>query len=397
MDVQITDFDTNKIKADQTLATSSSTTFMAMGAGALKTVFDVAVLAIIPDVARTVTSYTADNVPPVLNNFAIALNSGSIPFPFSETVDVLTLDPREFRLGNAASTSSTVALTGGVASPNKTAISFTLALVESDLSAIKSNTALDYFENNSFALISSCFIRDPNNVVAVTAIADGATAGTVTSYTADNVPPVLNNFAIALNSGSIPFPFSETVDVLTLDPREFRLGNAASTSSTVALTGGVASPNKTAISFTLALVESDLSAIKSNTALDYFENNSFALISSCFIRDPNNVVAVTAIADGAAREALVVTPDITAPTLVPFSLNMNASTSRIGFSESVKAAALNPNKLIIQQGASAGGVSKQLARGSAVQVDDTTEELTLKNDDLNNLKAGQARYCHLHE
>ena len=272
VDVQITDFDTNKIKADQTLATSSSTTFIAMGAGALKTVFDVAVLAIIPDVA-----------------------------------------------------------------------------------------------------------------------------GTVTSYTADNVPPVLNNFAIALNSGSIPFPFSETVDVLTLDPREFRLGNAASTSSTVALTGGVASPNKTAISFTLALVESDLSAIKSNTALDYFENNSFALISSCFIRDPNNVVAVTAIADGAAREALVVTPDITAPTLVPFSLNMNASTSRIGFSESVKAAALNPNKLIIQQGASAGCVSKQLAGGSAVQVDDTTEELTLKNDDLNNLKAGQARYCHLHE
>lgn len=272
MVVQITDFDTNKIKADQTLATSSSTTFMAMGAGALKTVFDVAVLAIIPDVARTVTSYTADNV-----------------------------------------------------------------------------------------------------------------------------PPVLNNFAIALNSGSIPFPFSETVDVLTLDPREFRLGNAASTSSTVALTGGVASPNKTAISFTLALVESDLSAIKSNTALDYFENNSFASISSCFIRDPNNVVAVTAIADGAAREALVVTPDITAPTLVPFSLNMNASTSRIGFSESVKAAALNPNKLIIQQGASAGGVSKQLAGGSAVQVDDTTEELTLTNDDLNNLKAGQARYCHLHE
>ena len=72
---------------------------------------------------------------------------------------------------------------------------------------------------------------------------------------------------------------------------------------------------------------------------------------------------MTAIADGAAREALVVTPDITAPTLVPFSLNMNASTSRIGFSESVKAAALNPNKLIIQQGASAGGVSKQLAWG----------------------------------
>ena len=72
--VQITDFDLNEIKADRTLATSSSTTFMAMGAGALKTVFDVAVLAIIPDVARTVTSYTADNVPPVLNNFTIALN-----------------------------------------------------------------------------------------------------------------------------------------------------------------------------------------------------------------------------------------------------------------------------------------------------------------------------------
>jgi hypothetical protein len=53
----------------------------------------------------------------------------------------------------------------------------------------------------------------------------------------------------------------------------------------------------------------------------------------------------------------------------------------------VKAAALNPNKLIIQQGASAGGVSKQLTGGSAVQVDDTTVELTLTNDDLNDLKA----------
>jgi hypothetical protein len=175
------------------------------------------------------------------------------------------------------------------------------------------------------------------------AVADGS-AIPASSFVADLTPPFLKSFELNMNFGSLTVKFSETVPPAAVLPTSFVLQSAADgtdlSTSSRALTGGNVSTAIISDSITIALTTADLDAIKALPALAVGFNSAYLSMAATAVTDVsgNNV---TAIPSNAGEVAKTFVFDTTRPSLVSFSLDMDASTMSMVFSETVDSSTFN--------------------------------------------------------
>ena len=208
--INLSDEDSNAIKAIPDLASNINNTYISITAEALRDIFGANVLSVIPSAALPAFDFIPDMSPPVLLTFDLDYNTETIVLSFDKTVDVASLDVTQITLQNTPfNATSSVTLTGGVVRSNRYVTSFAVELTRSDLNLIKFLRDLAVSEPTTYLSITSGLIADSNNNPVVEISSDSAQR--VSNFTADRTPPVLLSFNLDVNTGQIYITFDETV------------------------------------------------------------------------------------------------------------------------------------------------------------------------------------------
>ena len=234
VEVQLTDFDLDNIKAILDLATNADNTFITIEEAAILDTSDNPVLALEALEAIAVTGITPDATRPELIGFDLDLDSSSLTITFSETVLPTSVTPSAITVQGLES----LELTAGNRSYfftltnliNTTSLSNTvlrLQLSNSDLNELKARSRLVTSEADSYLSLTERAFTDVfgNPVVPVLS----SNASSVSNYTEDSSPPQLMSFNVDLNQGQIVFRFSETVNATTLHQPSFTLRDSCPT------------------------------------------------------------------------------------------------------------------------------------------------------------------------
>jgi len=160
-------------------------------------------------------------------------------------------------------------------------------------------------------------------------------------YVDDTTAPVLLNFSLNMDLGSLQLTFSETVRTGSLRTVGITLQSQAinTNNKSVTLSGGETLDSNQPV-ITVHLSAADVVQIKS---LDFClgMNSSFLLLSNITITDtarkPNAVLSIR----GSAKMALSFSPDITPPRLMGYVLNLNPGSMQLTFNEPVRPSSSN--------------------------------------------------------
>jgi len=359
------DQDFDEIQYLRQMATSSSDTFLSITKEAvidMSTKFN-QLVPIASSSALAASAYTADTTMPTLLSFDLNMDSKTLTLTFSEVVYVdNTFDIQAITIQNSATSSTsdftltadtvisseTVALSASKTVPAVGVVK--LIIGENDLDAIKSARYLAASVSSTFISIGTSLTKDisPSNNTFVAIPATSAMQ--VSTYTADSVSPNLLNFTLDMDAGAMTFTFDEMVDPLTLDPTQLTLqyalftGNNAQKftlqTSTITDTSSV---GKRSLGITLSA--DDLNNIKILTGLATQKSDTFAIISTSFVRDMSANL-ISQLRDGKSQLVSTYTPDTTRPIVQSFQLGTSGKIV-IRFSEAVQVSSFNSTAVMI--------------------------------------------------
>ncbi|EDQ84027.1 uncharacterized protein MONBRDRAFT_13215, partial [Monosiga brevicollis MX1] len=209
----------------------------------------------------------------------------------------------------------------------------------------------------------------------------------VSVFVADSVRPVVTRVVLDLVDEycDLNVTFDETVNTDAVDPTRisFQRSATADVASDIFLVGGqVLSANSTDIR--LRLVKADCDRLKLDTTRGTNESTTFVSFGNGAVVDmalsPNALSAVV-------EQAAVVAPDVTAPYLTAFMLDMNAGVVVLNFNEPVKSESINASQLVFQTGATSGASDRYRLTGGVVESSNGLQQtLNLTLTDLNALK-----------
>jgi hypothetical protein len=220
LDVQITAFDLDNIKALLDLGTSENNTYLDLLEASVEDTSGNPVVHVPPEAAPGATNVVPDETSPVLVGFHLDMNSGNMTISFSETVSTDSIQYTAYTLQAQLSLTLNMdtadlfyTLTNGSVS-TITNTQLVLTLTNSDLNEIKRRPMLASNESNSYLSFTENAIKDTSNNSIAPNISTSAVQ--VVNYTEDTTPPELLSFNLDLNLGQLILRFSETVNTTTL-------------------------------------------------------------------------------------------------------------------------------------------------------------------------------------
>jgi len=385
VNITLTTADMNRLKADRSLATGLNDSFVTLAKDAVKDMSGNSIKAMIHGVKAT--KVIEDTTRPVLSAASMNMDAGKLRLTFQETVDAGSLSAKLLTLRGAASSSSTfLNLTGG----ESKALSLTaleVSLTEGDLNAVKKDTKLCVSNQTCFVEVKSGSVTDMNrNTIAAV---DASSAVIAAPVTPDKTNPKLKTYELDMNNQKIQFTFSETMDASTLSGLQIQLHDSSTPSSTLKLTGGVASVKDSTV-LTLQLRKVDFDELQKKEGLATGKSNTFLTLSpkatSKSLTDMNKN---TADAVTVPMQASGYRDDQRAAKLVGFALDMTTETMTLNFSETMNVTAIDASQLVLQSGSSTvGTVSHQLkGERTAARLDSTSIAVKLLKDDVEALKS----------
>ena len=220
LEVAITDFDLNNIKALLDLATSENNTYLDLVEASVEDTSGNPAVIVTSEDAPSATNVSPDETSPILLSFNFDMNTGNLTMSFSETVSAESIEYTEYTLQaeqslmlNMDNTGLYYTLTNGsVTTVSNTQLVMTLT--NSDLNQIKRRPKLAFNENSTFLSFTENAIQDTSsNNIAPNVSTNAIEVG---NYTADTTPPELLSFNLDLNLGQLILRFSETVNTTTL-------------------------------------------------------------------------------------------------------------------------------------------------------------------------------------
>lgn len=340
--LQIGSVDLNEIKRLTQLATSNVTTYLTITEFAINDTTNNAVVAISNGNATQVILFTADTTSPLLTNFSLDLNTGSLQLTFSETVRFSSLNFSSITLQNdSVLTGSSIQLTSGSTSNLNDSTIVEVLISTDDLNEVKLIRSLASSVYNTYLSILPGGIEDMNgnDVLEVSSI----TALPAVAFYEDGVEPMLLNFDLDIDSGSIVLTFDETVEADSLILRELTLQNVRSVSdnNTYTLTGGSSCDGDSTV-LMVYLSFFDLNEIKRirDLASDPSGSNSYISVTNFTVVDMNDN-PVQSVPDSLAIRVQNFTEDNTPPVLYQFDLDLNLGLLTFNFSETVDAMTFN--------------------------------------------------------
>ena len=214
--IVIPQYDLDRIKLEELLATNVNDTFIQFLHGAVQ---DMNMNGIVMNVSRNVV-YIEDQTSPELVSYELNLNTGELIISFDEAVNASSVTITSFTLYSSNTTNSssyqltdnsTVDLTNGAV--------ITITIGENDLNLIKADYTLAVDNDTAYVTINVSSLADMSgnyNEAIDTPVATD-------DYIADITSPQLMSFVFDYNTGSLLLTFSETVNVDTFMPTEITL------------------------------------------------------------------------------------------------------------------------------------------------------------------------------
>eukprot|EP00117_Sycon_ciliatum_P023969 scpid66759/ scgid0246/ len=386
--IQLTESDQNAIKDNGALATSAANTFLTIKDTLLRDLANNA-FSKIETTGKSTLNVTADTTAPTLSSFDLKMTGGTPPLlidlVFSETVNQTSATATSFTLqqtlvGVAA---SSYKLTGGtVTRVNRTIVRITVTAT--DLAAIRRLNPLA----TTAALTHISFLAGAiNDVSGNRILARNSTVGKAASnVTADLVKPSILSFTLDLDAGTMSIVFTEAVDATQFNATLVTIHgtNSSTVSPFYKLTGGTAATataNSSILVVTFSTV--DRNVLKSNSSLATQISNTYLTTSAVVVKD-------VAGNDAEAKlnlQANNVTTDSTSPTVLSWTLDLDASLITINFSEPVNTSSFQGRFITIQNKVRDGSASLRLTAGSSTSPPGTSLSFTMTAADTNALKA----------
>ena len=363
----LTTFDLNEIKKVETLATTSSNSFVQFGSSLLVDMnsnFVAAVDRVLAD------EFVEDFIDPVLSSFHLDMNEGLLHLTFSETVraDSLQAQSISFQSMNESDAVNYTLINATTSSPNQPEI--TVRISVPDLDNIKRILDLATSMNDTYITLQTSAIEDMNgNSVTEIQTSDALQAD---DFTPDVTPPQLLDFELDLDSDILTLLFSETVFLSSLNTSFVTLVNAWSEENVtsffaIATSESLAGRQDDPVVL-IELSRFDSNEIKRRTELATSENDTFLLLDSEGLTDTNlNPV----IATPRPVQVSLYMEDEVRPTIESFQVDMDENVLYLFFSETVNASSFVVNGLTLQDNETAVGPTLTLATPSFTDLDDS--------------------------
>lgn len=387
IDISVSPRDLNAIKAINTLATSSSDTYITATAYAVRDIDGNRLAAVTADSPVQVSAYSRDTVPPSLVSFAVDMSSEQLLLTFSETVTIL-VDPTQITLQNEVSTSIpgviSIILRGGTVTRGEAGTTIAIQLEEDDANELKRITTIATSTENTFIQFSSNTVQDPaGNLVDAVAETNALQASSVV---ADTVPPRLEGFSLDLDLRQLVLSFDETVDSSTFAATLITLQDAPSSPLQSVELGSFSrtdSPNGVQLLVELSPV--DFNAITATFPLATMDMNTYISVQEGVVSDTVGVASMEVSVD----DALLITSltaDLMRPSLESFDFDLDNGVLTLEFSESVNVTSFDATQITIQSSPSSPTHMQTLRAGVVAQRENTILDVTLNGNDLNDIK-----------
>ena len=336
--IELTRSDLNALKADLSIATNASNTWLRFTA---QLGDDMAGNSVVPFEYYAVDLFEDDSVSPILEGFTYDANNGQIILSFSEIVNGSSFNGTAIILQNNDQGDIThYRLTGGYTDTFISDI-LNVTLDSKDTNTIKAILNLATSQETTYISVESGLIHDMNgNALSETVIK-------ASKYIDDRVRPVLLNFTLDLNSSEIQLTFSETVDASTLNISAFTISSSPLLDA-ISIHLESSSASKTdSTEITIYLSDNDANNLKMYPTLATTEKNTYLLMSEYAVKDiDSNPVEEIALSD--EMYAYLIIPDENPPELVDFSLDMNTGELTLTFNEPVNSTSFDIDEIILQ-------------------------------------------------
>uniref|UniRef100_A0A1X7V1F8 Uncharacterized protein n=1 Tax=Amphimedon queenslandica TaxID=400682 RepID=A0A1X7V1F8_AMPQE len=380
INVHISDTDLNIIKQLTGVAIDVYSTFIVIGDNAINDTSGNPALRIPDTIAKRVLKYTRDSNPPSLVSSVFNVSSDSLILTFNETVNATSIDVGEITVYSSYNATDGVQLTGGIIeSPNDTSI--TIVLTRSDLNILKADPTIATSSNDTFLSLTTAILTDMSGNRLVPINYDP-----VDVFIVDLVPPQLEGFTYNAHDSVLTLTFSETVDGTTLNTTGIVLQSSniepfTSYRLTSGYTDTVASPI-----INITLDADDTNVIKSLLDLATNLYDTYISIDSTVIDDMNGNPAVPLLPSSALLASVYVKDEVP-PSLLYFSLDMNASQLILTFSETMDSSSVNITGFTLQDSQSMNATLVTLTTGTVSTIDSTNIIIYLSKGDANTIKS----------
>ena len=208
LDIQLSVADSNSLKLDNSLATSTNDTFISFTRFLVRDVFDNPIEEVPINEAKQVRTFTPDMVGPILSSYTLDVNRGLLLLTFDEIVNDTTLNLALATVLQAPSSSVQRQLTGdsNQVQPDSELTVVTATLAPNDIDYIKV-LDLGLNPNNTYLTVETDVIQDifgnpaePRSAIAADNVID------------DTTRPILTSFDFDMDSGTIVLSFDEAID-----------------------------------------------------------------------------------------------------------------------------------------------------------------------------------------
>ena len=367
------------------LATNVNNTFLALTNITTQDYSENLVIEIESNFPEQATAVFPDIAPPVLSGFLFDTDAGIVELTFDEVVLASSLEVTQITFTNNVSVTTNYTLTEGTVDLLNDLV-LTVTLTEQDLNAIKVDTLLASFMNNTYIDLAenSVFDTAGNGVLAF------IEPFPVTRYILDTTRSTLLEWNISINEGEVYFLFSEAMNHLTLDPTLMRFQNNHDSDfedESYFLTSESYTDTPDGIMLTVNLSRRDLDALKDLTLLATEVNDTYLSFRPVLVRDMarNEIIP---IGIHSARQATDVFPDVTRPELVAFNFFLEDSLLVLSFSETVNPDTINITDVVLQNANSNPTRTFQITSSSLYnRTDYSYVEIYLSLSDLNTIKS----------
>ena len=383
--LQLTFSDVSNLKRLIGLATFTNNTFLAL---LNTTTHDYATNPLNETSLLRAREVYEDQAPPQLIGFLFDVDAGELLLSFDDIVEASSLVFVDIQLFSSNSTPATnFTLTGGSVEDYNDYM-LLVSVTEDDLNEIKVMTDLASNPNNTYITL------EPNSVydTAGNGILEFVQPLMSTDYIYDTTRPRLLSWNISIDAGEIRLLFSEAVDHSTLDATLMVLQSAESfvtnVTSTYTLSSSSIAEPPDGILIVVNISRRDLDAIKDITDLAALEGDTYLSFPIPFILDMN-LNTVRTVQDSMAKQASTVFPDITQPTLVSFTLDLEDSSLLLSFSETINPDTFNITEITLHNNAAMEKYQQfQITPLSSYTRTDYSEvQINLNISDLNIIKS----------
>ncbi|EGD82840.1 hypothetical protein PTSG_11403, partial [Salpingoeca rosetta] len=277
--------------------------------------------------ARPSSVYQRDETPAALVSYELDMLAGTLSLTFSDVVDVSTLRVQSIALVNAGTSyalqSSTTNSTDG--------LYVVIDLSVEDLLGVLRVPGLARTRDTTFLTMDATALDDFAGLDVAVVTSDSPQQAL--AFVADTAAPTLVSFDFNLTAGDLALTFSEPVNASTVDFARIQLraaANATDAALTLSLTGGALTQSADDRVLYVRMTAADFLALQAKRALATNASTTFVFVDGLLDDYFGNTLAA---ADATAQQVAVFGEDTRAPTLVSVSLDLDARTMSMVFSE----------------------------------------------------------------